>query len=265
MGIHPTAVVDPAAELGDVEIGPFAVIGPDVQLQDGVVVMAHAVLIGPTTVGAGTRIHPHATIGGDPQDLKYRGEQSRLEVGCDNVIREYVTINRGTELGGGVTRIGDSNLFMANSHVAHDCQIGSHCVFANSAAVAGHAIIHDRAVLGGLSGVHQHARIGRCAMVGAGAMASLDVPPFTIANGDRARLYGLNIIGLKRAGFTADTISLLRNAYRELFGGTAPLRMAAERLRERYDADEVHELARFVEASTRGVCRSAGYEDQTEG
>jgi len=264
MGIHPTAVVDPAAELGDAEIGPFAVIGPEVRLADGVVVMAHAVVIGPTTIGAGTRIHPHATVGGDPQDLKYRGERSCLEVGRDNVIREYVTINRGTEVGGGVTRIGDSNLFMANSHIAHDCQVGSHCVFANSVAIAGHAEIQDRSVLGGLVGVHQHTRIGRCAMVGAGAMASLDVPPFTIAHGDRARLYGLNIIGLKRAGFDSETISLLRNAYRDLFGGTAPLRMAAERLRERYEAEEVHELARFIEASVRGVCRSAGYEDQPE-
>lgn len=265
MGIHPTAVVDPAAEIGDVEIGPFAVIGPGVKLEDGVVVMAHAVVIGPTSIGAGTRIHPHATVGGDPQDLKYKGESSSLEIGRDNVIREYVTINRGTEVGGGVTRIGDSNLLMANSHVAHDCQVGSHCIFANSAAVAGHAQIQDRAVLGGLSGVHQHARIGRCAMVGAGAMASLDVPPFTIANGDRARLYGLNIIGLKRAGFNQSSISVLRDAYRELFGGTAPLRMAAERLRERYDQPEVHELARFIEGSVRGVCRSAGSEDQPEG
>ncbi|MCB9759353.1 MAG: acyl-ACP--UDP-N-acetylglucosamine O-acyltransferase [Alphaproteobacteria bacterium] len=259
MAIHPTAVVDPSAELGDVEIGAFAVIGPDVVLEDGVVVGAHVVITGPTRVGARTRIHPFASIGGDPQDLKYAGERTALELGTDNLIREYVTMNRGTAGGGGVTRVGDHNLFMASSHVAHDCQVGSHCVFANSVAIAGHVEIQDRVVLGGLAGVHQYARIGRCAMVGAGAMASLDVPPFTIAQGDRARLYGVNIIGLRRAGYETALIEVLRSTYRELFGGAAPLRMAAERVREAYhDVPEVVELANFVQGSVRGICRSAG-------
>lgn len=264
MAIHPSAIIDPAAELGDVEVGPYAIIGPEVRLADGVVVGAHVVLEGPTTIGARTRIHPFACIGGPPQDLKYAGERSTLEIGQDNVLREYVTIHRGTAGGGGVTRVGNHNLFMANSHVAHDCTVGDHCVFANSVAVAGHVVVQDRAVLGGLAGVHQHARIGRCAMVGAGAMVALDVPPFTIAQGDRARLFGLNIIGLRRAGYDIDVIGRLRQAYRELFSGTAPLRMAAERVRETWvDDAEVTELARFVEDSTRGVCRSAGAEGES--
>lgn len=263
MAIHPTAIIDPSATLGDVQIGPYAVIGAEVVLEDGVQVDAHAVVQGPTRVGARTRIHSFAVVGGDPQDLKYKGERSALEVGSDNLIREYVSINRGTARGGGITRIGDHNLFMANSHVAHDCNIGSYCVFANSAAVAGHVTVQDRAVLGGLSGVHQHARIGRCAMLGAGAMASLDVPPFTIAQGDRARLYGINIIGLRRAGYDSRLIELLRSTYRDLFGGAAPMRMSAERVKEAFsDVPEVIEMASFVLGATRGVCRSAGYDNQ---
>lgn len=263
MAIHPTAIIHPSAELGEVEIGPYAVIGAGVVLEDGVQIGAHVVVDGPTRVGARTRIFPFAAVGGDPQDLKYKGEHSALEIGTDNLIREYVTINRGTAAGGGVTRVGDHNLFMANSHIAHDCTIGSWCVFANSAAVAGHVEVQDRVVLGGLSGVHQHARIGRCAMLGAGAMASLDVPPFTIAQGDRARLYGVNIIGLRRAGYDSRLMEVLRSTYRDLFGGAAPLRMAAERVREAFpDIPEVVEMANFVLGAHRGVCRSAGYDNQ---
>lgn len=260
MAIHSTAIVDPAAELGDVEIGPYAIVGAEVKLADGVVVGPHVVLAGPMTIGAGTRIHPFATLGGDPQDLKYAGERSELHIGRDNIIRENVTMHRGTAGGGAVTTVGNHNLFMANSHVAHDCTVGDHCVFANSVALAGHVTVQDRAVLGGLAGVHQHARIGRCAMVGAGAMVALDVPPFTIAQGDRARLFGLNIIGLRRAGMDADQVKRLRQAYRELFGGTAPLRMTAERLRESAEHADVVELAAFIESSVRGVCRAAGHE-----
>ncbi|HJN75816.1 MAG TPA: acyl-ACP--UDP-N-acetylglucosamine O-acyltransferase [Myxococcota bacterium] len=259
MAIHPTAIVDPAAELGDVEVGPYAVIGPEVKLADGVAVGAHAVLEGPTSIGAGTRIHPFACVGGPPQDLKYGGERTTLEIGQGNIIREYATIHRGTVAGGAITRVGNHNLFMASSHVAHDCTVGDHCVFANSVAIGGHVVVQDRAVLGGLAGVHQYARIGRCAMVGAGAMVALDVPPFTIAQGDRARLFGLNIIGLRRAGYDIGVITRLRQAYRELFGGTAPLRIAAERVRETWADDlQVVELASFVENSGRGVCRAAG-------
>lgn len=265
MAIHPTAVVDPAAQLGDVEVGPYAVIGPGAKLADGVVIGAHVVIEGDTTIGAGTRVHPFACLGGEPQDLKFAGEDARLEIGQGNVIREYVTMHRGNSAGGSVTRVGDHNLFMACSHVAHDCQVGSHCVLANNVALGGHVVVHDRAVLGGLAGVHQFARIGRCAMVAAGSMVSLDVPPFCLAQGDRARLYGLNVIGLRRAGFEAGTISALRKAYRELFGGAAPLRMAAEKLRaEASDEADVLELAGFIEGSVRGVCRAAGSEAREE-
>lgn len=260
MAVHPTAIVDPSARLGDVEVGPYAIIGAEVELADGVVVGPHAVLTGPLKVGANTRIGPSAVLGGDPQDTKYAGERTSLVIGAHNDIREHVTMHRGTGKDG-VTRVGDHNLFMVGSHVAHDCTVGSHCVLANSVALAGHVSVADRVVIGGLAGVHQHARIGRCAMVGAGAMASLDVPPFTIAQGDRARLFGVNTIGLRRAGLDTPRIEVLRTCYRELFRGQMPLRMAAERLsREFADVPEVAELTDFVLTSVRGVCRSAGQE-----
>lgn len=260
MAIHPTALVDPRAELGnDVEIEAYSIVRAGVVLHDRVRIGPHAVVTGPTTIGAGTRVFPFASIGEDPQDLKYKGELTRLEIGERNTFREGVTINRGTLGGGGVTRIGSDNLFMAGSHVAHDCQVGSHCVFANCAAIAGHVVVQDRAVLGGFAGVHQHSRIGRCAMVGAGAMAAQDVPPFCIAQGDRARLFGLNIVGLRRAGFKLEVLQALKSAYRELFHPDVPMRIALEQAREVYaNVPEVLELVEFCEASTRGVCRSTG-------
>ena len=258
MAIHKTAIVDSSAELGDVEIGPYAVVGPGVQLRDGVVLDAHAIVHGATVLGEGCRVHSFACLGGDPQDLKYEGEKSRLVVGRENRFREYVTVSRGTGSGDALTRIGDHNLFMASSHVGHDCQIGSHCVFANSVALAGHVEVQDHAVLGGLAGVHQNGRIGRHAMLGAGAMAAQDVPPFTIAQGDRARLFGLNIIGLRRGGFDDDMMTGLREAYRELFGKGVPLRIALERVRETLGSqEEVAEMVRFIEHSRRGICRAA--------
>lgn len=266
MAIHPTALVDPAAELGnDVVIEAYAIVRAGVVLHDGVHIGPHAVVTGPTVMGAGSRVFPFASIGEDPQDLKYRGEVTRLEVGARNIFREGVTVNRGTVGGGGVTRIGDDNLFMAGSHVAHDSQVGSHCVFSNCAAIAGHVVVQDRSILGGFAGVHQHSRIGRCAMVGAGAMAAQDVPPFTIAQGDRARLFGLNIVGLRRAGFRSEVVHALKAAYRELFHQGMPLRIALEQVREVYaDTPEVIELVEFCESSTRGVCRSTGAEPPAE-
>ena len=265
MSIHPTAIVDSNAKIGDVEIGPYAVVGSGVTLEDGVRLGPHAVVYGETIVGRGSHIHAHAVIGGDPQDLKYEGGATRLEIGADNVFREFVTISRGTELGGSLTRIGDNNLFMACAHVGHDARIGNNCVFANSVALAGHVIVQDNAVLGGMAGVHQYARIGRYAMLGAGAMAAQDVPPFSIAQGDRARLFGLNIIGLRRGGFEGETISTLRSAYRELFSKGAPLRIALERVREGHGATtEIKELIDFIEGSQRGLCRAAGPEVPTD-
>lgn len=263
MPIHPTAIVPDGATLhSSVEIGPYAVLGSEVVLAEGVTVGAHAVVQGATTLGPGCVVHPHAVLGGDPQDRKYAGEPTRLEVGARNVFREFSTANRGTAQGGGVTRIGSDNLFMAYSHVAHDCQVGSGCVFANSVALAGHVVVQDSVVLAGLVGVHQHSRVGRCAMVGGGAMVAQDVPPFTIVQGDRARVYGLNIVGLRRAGFALDVITALKGAYRELFHQGLPLRIALEQVREVYaEVAEVQELVAFIESSTRGVCRSVGADE----
>lgn len=257
--IHETAIIDPGAELGDVEIGPYAVIGPAVKLADGVVVEAHAVLQGATSVGSGTRVGPHAVLGGPPQDRKHDGSETRLEIGRDNVFREFTTAHRGSSSGRGLTVIGDDNYFMANSHVAHDCTVGSGCMFANSAAIGGHVEIGDQVILGGLVGVHQHARVGRLAMIGGGGMAAQDVPPFTLAQGDRARLFGLNVIGMRRAGFDLAVVSALKNAWRTLFTSGLPVRHAMARARDEHgDVAQVAELVDFLATSERGVCRAAG-------
>lgn len=255
MQIHPTAVVDPGAELGDVVIGPYAVVGDGVVLHDGVRLESHAVVQGPTVVGAGTVVHSHAVLGGPPQDLKHDGSPTRLVIGEGNVFREFATAHRGTSTGAGITTIGDHNYFMASSHVAHDCVVGSHCMFANSAALGGHVTVGDRAVLGGLAGVHQFARIGRLAMIGAGAMCAQDIPPFALAQGDRARLYGLNIVGLKRAGLSG-LVPTLRNAWRVLFLEGRPTRDAVDLLRgELGHVDEIAELLAFLEGTVRGVTK----------
>ncbi len=266
MAIHPTAIVDTRAELGpDVEIGAYAVIEGAVRLGARVQVHAHGMVRGDTEIGADSRVYSYACIGGDPQDLKYRGEPTRLVVGERNTFREFTTANRGTAAGHGITRIGSDNLFMANTHVAHDCVVGDHCVFANSVAVAGHVTIQDRVVLGGLAAVHQFGRIGRCAMVGGGGMAAQDVPPFTIAQGDRARLVGLNVVGLRRAGFSREVMGALKGAYRELFQSGMPLRIAAEQVKAFYsDVPEVLEMVAFLESSQRGICRSVGSADAAD-
>lgn len=258
MSIHPTAIVEDGASLAEgVSLGPYAIVGANVSLAEGVSVGSHAIVSGATKVGRDCEIFPHAVIGGDAQDKKYAGEEAFLDIGERNVFREFATVNRGTM--GGSTVIGSDNLFMAYTHVAHDAVIGNHCVFANSANIAGHVRIEDNVVLGGLVGVHQHCRIGRCAMVGGGGMAAQDVPPFTIGQGDRARLFGLNIVGLRRNGFSLDVVNALKGAYRELFHQGLPLRIALEQVREVYaEVPEVTELVTFIEASTRGICRSAG-------
>jgi len=260
MRIHPTAIIDPTATVADdARVGPYAVIGPQVDLAAGVVVGAHACIHGPTSIGPHTRIHPHAVLGEDPQDKKYAGEPTQLIIGAHNTFREFSTANRGTASGGGVTRIGDHNLFMAYSHVAHDAVVGDHCVFANCASIAGHVQVSDYAILAGLTAVHQHCRIGRCAMLAGGAKVSQDVPPFMMAQGDRARLVGLNIVGLRRRGLELETLQALRGVYRELFQQGLPLRVAVDQVREVYlGVPEVQEIVAFIESSRRGVCRAAG-------
>ena len=258
MSVHETASIDKGAVIGDVQIGPFAVIGAGVELADGVVVGPHAVVHGNTSVGEGTRIDAHAVLGGDPQDKKHElGAPTKLVIGANNVFREFATAHRGSSASTGLTTIGDDNYFMASSHVAHDCVVGSGCMFANSAAIAGHVKVGDGVILGGLSAVHQYSRIGRLAMVGGGAMCAQDVPPFSIAQGDRARLYGLNITGLRRGGIGSDSIAILKDVWRNLFVSDLPRRTAMSRVREQHgQLDLVVELLTFLETSERGVCRA---------
>ena len=260
--IHPTAVVDPSAELGEVKIGPYAIVGPGVRLADGVSVGAHAVIGGETTIGERTVLYPHVVLGGPAQDRKHAPERAgRLIIGADNVFRELSTAHCGTprEDGDrGQTVIGDRNYFMASSHVAHDCIVGSDTMFANSAAIAGHVQVGDGAVLGGLCAVHQHARIGRLSMIGGGAMCAQDVPPFALAQGDRARLHGVNIVGLRRGKVDVGAVAALKEVFRLLFLGDLPRRTAISRAAEGWgQIPEVEELLSFLRSSTRGICRAA--------
>ncbi|WP_346912224.1 acyl-ACP--UDP-N-acetylglucosamine O-acyltransferase [uncultured Roseibium sp.] len=216
--IHPTAIVEDGARLGDgVEIGPYCIVGPHVELGDGVRLEAHVVVAGHTKVGAGTQIFPFASIGHKPQDLKYAGEETYLEIGSNNQIREHVTMNPGTAGGGGLTKVGDNCLFMMGSHVGHDCMVGNHAILANNATLAGHVELADFVILGGLSAVRQWSRIGTGAIVGGMTGVEFDVIPFGSVIGDRARLAGLNLIGLKRKNFPREQIHALRAAYKALF------------------------------------------------
>jgi len=218
--LHPSAVVEPGAELApSVKIGPFCHVGAQALLGEHVELLSHVVVAGHTTIGEGTRIFPFASIGHRPQDLKYKGEDSRLVIGRNNTIREHVTMNPGTAGGGMLTRVGDGCLFMVGVHIAHDCIIGNEVIMANNATLAGHVAIGDYAVLGGLSAVHQFVRIGQYAMVGGVTGVERDVIPYGSVLGDRARLSGLNIIGMQRRGFTRDEIQALRSAYQMLFEG----------------------------------------------
>jgi UDP-N-acetylglucosamine acyltransferase len=261
--IHPTAVVAAGAELAaDVAVGPYAVIGPHVRIGSGTTVGPHAVIEGWTTLGRDNRIFQLASVGAPPQDLKYQGEASRLEIGDRNVIREFATLNPGTAGGGMVTRIGDDNLLMNYAHVGHDSQIGSHCVLANSTALAGHVTLEDWVIVGGLVAVHQFVRIGESALLGGGAMVVLDVPPFCIASGDRARLRGLNLVGLRRRGFDALRVRAIKQAYRILFGGPGTFAEGRARCAAELGAhpDVVRMLA-FLEGSGRGVSSVGARED----
>lgn len=222
--IHPSAVVEDGARLGDgVVVGPFSVIGPEVVLGDGVEIVSHASIVGRTEIGAGSKVYPFASIGHVPQDLKYRGEPSRVVIGRNTVIREQVTINPGTEGGGMVTSIGDHCLIMVGAHVAHDCRVGDHVILVNNATLAGHVTVGDYAILGGLSAVHQWVRIGHHAFLGGLSGLENDLIPYGSAIGDRARLGGLNIVGLRRRGFERESIHRLRAAYRMLFSDEGTL------------------------------------------
>jgi UDP-N-acetylglucosamine acyltransferase len=256
--VHPTAVIDPSAELGrDVEIGPHAVIGARVSLGDGCRVGAAASLHGPTRLGAGNRIYPHAAIGFDPQDLKYAGEETALEIGSRNVIREFSTIHRGTGKGGGLTRIGDDNLFMVYSHVAHDCVVGNRTIFSNAATLAGHVEVGDDAVIGAFTAVHQFCRVGRHAYLGGYSVVTQDALPFVKTVGTKPAFYGLNRVGLERKGFGPATLQRLEAALRVLVRSGLNTSQALERLRAEHLGDaEVEHLIAFVASSQCGVIKS---------
>jgi len=257
MSVHPTAIVDPHAELDPtVEVGPYAVIGPMVKAGPRVRIGPHAVIEGDTTIGADTRVFQFAALGAIPQDLKYAGEPTRLVVGRRNQIREFCTMHIGTAQGGGVTRIGDDGLFMACSHVAHDCQVGNHVILSQGAGLAGHVVIEDHAIFGGISGVHQFVRVGRLAFISGGAKVTMDIPPYCTAQGDRAELMGLNTVGLTRAGFTHEQISRVKEAYKTVFRSGMGLREALAHVRAELGGNpEVDHFVAFIEGSERGVAR----------
>lgn len=255
--IDSRAAVDPAAELAeDVSVGPFAVVGGQVRIGAGTEVGAHAVIQGPTRIGRDNRIHAFASVGTDPQDKKYAGENSRLEIGDGNTIREFVTINRGTAGGGGVTRIGDDNWIMAYVHIAHDCLIGSHTVFANNATLAGHVTVLDHAILGGFTLVHQFCRLGAHCFTAMGSAINRDVPPFVMVAGHMATPRGINTEGLRRRGFGSERLAAIRRAYKTLYRSGLRLEQARERLRdEGRDNPDINELASFIMDSQRSIVR----------
>ncbi len=258
--IHPSAIVEDGAQIGQgVTIGPFCLVGHEVRLDDGVSLHSHVVIAGRCRIGANTKIFPFASIGTQPQDLKYKGEPSELIIGCNNIIREHVTMSPGTEGGGMVTTVGNNCLFMVGSHVAHDCVIGDHVILVNNATLGGHVSVGDWAILGGLSAAHQFVRIGRHAMIGGMSGVENDVIPYGSVIGNRARLSGLNIVGLKRRGFSRNTIHALRNAYRLLF---APEGTMAERMEDVaevfHDNEPVMEIVNFIRAdASRAICQPA--------
>lgn len=249
---HASSVVDPAAKLGsDVEIGPFCVVGPNVELGDGCKLHSHVVIEGNTVLGSGCEVFPFASLGHIPQDLKFCGEDSQLVIGSNNRIREYVTMNPGTEGGGMVTRVGSNGLFMAQAHVAHDCQIGDNVIMANGATLAGHCVVGDHAILGGLSAVHQFVRIGKHAFIGGMSGVENDVIPFGMVVGPRASLKGLNVIGIKRSGFDRSELKYLREAYDLLFAEEGTLADRVESVAEAYKGvASVTEILEFVQADT---------------
>lgn len=246
--IHPTAIIEDGAEIGaGVRIGPYCVVGPKVTLGPSVVLESHVAVAGKTSIGEATRIFPFASIGHIPQDLKFHGEDVELVIGARNSIREHTTMNPGTGAGGGITRVGDGNLFMMSTHVAHDCIIGNNVIMANNATLGGHVVIEDNVVVGGLAAIHQFVRIGRGAMIGGLAGVVADVIPYGSVMGERAHLAGLNLVGLKRRGAERAEIHGLRNAFAEMFEGEGNLQERVARAAAKYAGNPlVDEVARFV-------------------
>jgi UDP-N-acetylglucosamine acyltransferase len=254
--LHPTAIVDPRAKLaGDVSVGPYAVIGEDVELAEGVQVDAHVVIRGKTSIGRRTRIFPFAVLGEAPQVRGNIGDPTALAIGEDNLIREFVSIHVGTPEGGGCTRIGDDNLIMNHVHIAHDCDIGSHCEITSYSGLSGHVVVGDHSVLGGKTGVHQFVRIGESVFTAGGAMLTRDAAPFTRVAGDRARHMGLNAVGLRRRGFGAQEIAGVKHALHLVFNSKLLLEAALERVEAECSGAEVARLVAFLRQSERGFIR----------
>ena len=255
--IHPTAIIDPSAKLGvDVKVGAFTVIGANVEIGDGCDIRSHVVINGPTSIGRNNTIYQFASVGEECQDKKYAGEPTRLVMGDNNIVREGCTIHRGTVQDEGLTSIGSDNLFMAYVHVAHDCRVGSHCIFANSATVAGHVYVDDFVILGGGTMVHQFCKIGAHSMSAGGSIVLRDIPAFVMASGQSASAFGLNSEGLKRRGFSSDSLKALKAAYRTLYRKGLKLDEALQELKSMDDVDGVIDtFIRSIERSDRGIMR----------
>lgn len=256
--VHPTAIIHESVELGeDVSIGPYCVLGRGVKIGRGTKLMTHVCIDSTAEIGEGCTIFPYVSIAFAPQDVKYKGEETSVRIGNNNVIREYVSIHRASVGGDGVTKIGDNNFLMNYVHVAHDCHLHNNIVVANSVAFAGHVVVEDYAFIGGFTGVHQYARIGAYAMVAAITRLSMDVPPYVMVKGtEKARLFGLNVVGLKRRGFSEDTINELKTAYRLLFRDKLSLKEAIRKVQEELPyTDEIRRLIEFIQQNKRGICR----------
>jgi UDP-N-acetylglucosamine acyltransferase len=257
MQIHSTAIISPRARIGkECYIGPYVIIGDEVELGDGVRIDAHCVIEGRTSIGDGTHIFPFVSIGLPPQDLKFAGEATATEIGRRNRIREFVTVHRGTAGGGGLTKTGDDCFLMAQAHVAHDCLLGNNVIMANAATLAGHVIVEDGANIGAYSGVHQFCRIGREAYIGGYSVVVKDALPFALTVGNHAKCYGLNKVGMRRRGYSREALNALHHAFHLLLSAKLNTSQAIERIRaEISNSDEVDELVRFIESSKRGVVK----------
>ena len=254
--IHPSAIIDKKAEIDeDVSVGPYCVVEAKVRIKKGTKLLMHVVVQGNTEIGENCTISPFASIGGPPQDLTYKDEDTRVVIGKNNTIKDYVTVNRGTPYGGGITEIGDNNFIMAYAHIAHDCKVGNNVIMANCATLAGHVEVDDFVIFGGLCAVHQFCKIGKYAFVSGLTGVPKDIPPYVIAAGNRSKPYGLNVVGLERHNFTKEEISKLKKAYRILFRSSLPLDTALKIIQEELDGDNIAELINFIKSSKRGICR----------
>ena len=255
--IHPTAIIDPTAELAeDVSIGPYTIVGPGVQIDAGTVVGSHVVIKGPTFIGKDNRIFQFSSVGEDTQDMKYRGEPTRLEVGDRNVIREYCTIHRGTVQDKSITQVGSDNLLMAYTHVAHDCVVGDHVIMANAASIAGHVQVESHAILGGFTLVHQFCKIGQYSFSAMGSIISRDIPPYVLVGGQPTKPHGINAVGLERQGFSQDAIRQIKKAYKIVYKSGLKLEASIEALEEMVgETPEVDCLVTFLKQTQRSILR----------